>query len=169
MKKVLCLTALFSCGTTGAYSLYFVCMSSNFEQKVLASLNNVTTSLEDIKEQIAGVSEQVAENTVQITALTGRVDGLEGRFDKLEGRFDVLENKVDRVENHVFEIKQILPTLATKDELYGAKHEILSVLENHTGKLQILEDERYASTERFGRLERNQERVLQHLHLSHVE
>jgi chromosome segregation ATPase len=119
-------------------------MSSHFEELVISTL---------------------AEIKEQVTETNHRVDGVESKLDRLENKVDSLENKVDRLENTVFDIKEMLPTFATKDELRETERRIMDVLDEHTGILQRLDQDRYAEKSRVDRIEGSLNETREHVGL----
>jgi hypothetical protein len=67
------------------------------------------------------------ELKAMLSLLLGKVDVLNDKFDGLNGRVDGLSDRVDGLSFEVSGIKEILPTLATKDDVARLETEVDSI------------------------------------------
>ena len=122
-------------------------------------------TVEKVAERLAQLEKTVAEgffaNSEQFKQADGRFNSLDARFNAMELRLDALDNKIDiSVESLRSDIKTVLDavgalademrrtTAATRKE-HAADREILKLaLQDHSIRLQGLEDWRRTSLDR---------------------
>ncbi|SFM05803.1 hypothetical protein SAMN03159341_11540 [Paenibacillus sp. 1_12] len=80
-------------------------------------LQQILTELKEIKVEQVNTTQRFDRLENRFDALEIRFDTLENRFDALEGRFDGLEQKVESNSKDISDIKVIMATLATKEDV----------------------------------------------------
>ncbi len=123
-----------------------------FEEK----FNNIDKKFDNIDKKFENLDKRLDGFEKSQEVIIDTLGEMKEQITVLDGRVDKLENTVDKLQNEVFDIKEMIPALATKEELHASESRIMDVLESHTGMLEKQEIERVAMNARIDRVERNQ-------------